>query len=72
MTSIRFNFKHPNGEEKPVTLTMKMILNLIEDDLLETVCNCDCQTVGETNVLDCGCWEYYSEFILDDYQIIGD
>ena len=68
--SIRFIFKHPNGEVKTVRVSMDRIINLIEDELLETVCSCDCQPVGESNFLDCGCWDHYQECRLDSYQIL--
>jgi len=63
-----FLFKHPeSGEVKLVTLSGQQIQTMLEDELLDEL-TCDCEPIGETNVIECGCEDYLSEFELQDYS----
>jgi hypothetical protein len=61
-----FKFKHPeSGEIKDLLLSEKEMADLIDDDdLLDAFCSdaCKCESVGETNVVDCGCGDYLPYF----------
>lgn len=65
-----FQFKHPeSGEVKTLSLTEKQMSNLIDVDILHDEMakqTCQCESVGETNVVECGCDEYLSEFELQE------
>lgn len=34
------------------------------EDILQNTCTCDCQPIGETNVVECNCQDYYENFEL--------
>ena len=65
-----FYFKHPeSGETKVLTLSEKQLADMIDSDalldkMMESECNC--QPVGETNVVECNCDEYLGEFELQE------
>lgn len=60
-----FNFKHTEtGEVMVVSLSDKRIQNLLETELYEMIQECNCQPVGETNVVECGCIDYLEKFEL--------
>ena len=62
---VKFTFKNTNtGEIKTVELSDSMIRIEMEDLAFDALCKCDCQPVGETNVIDCNCEEYYEDFEL--------
>lgn len=65
-----FTYKHTeSGEIKTLSLTEKEMANLIDvNDLHDEFCkeNCNCQPVGETNVVDCNCDEYLADFELQE------
>ncbi|MDA1675127.1 acetyltransferase [Bacillus cereus group sp. TH152-1LC] len=50
--------------------TARQILNFMdEDELVLDMCQCDCQPVGETNVVECNCeaeWEDYKLSFEDE------
>ena len=54
-----------NGE-----YTAKQLLDFCgEEELVQNLTQCDCQSVGETNVVECNCeeeWEDYELFL--DYK----
>lgn len=59
-----FVFKHgKSGELKTISLSEVEIQDKLSDVLLDELC-CDCEPIGETNVVECGCDEYYEEFEL--------
>jgi len=63
---IKFEFVFKNENSKEVIIsqpyTLKQIMDLQVDDIREHSLTCDCQPVGETNVVECNCEDYYDEF----------
>lgn len=60
-----FKFKHTKtGEEKIVNFTEKEIRDLIEEEAYDKVQECDCEPIGETNVIECNCIDYLEHFEL--------
>lgn len=68
---VYFVFKHPKtGEEMSSKLYTP--LELLDTDLSiinERTCVCDCKPVGETNVVECNCDDYYQDFQFHSYQV---
>lgn len=63
---MNFIFKHPaSGEIKTISLSDVEIQQLLSDQLADEL-TCDCEPVGETNVVECNCEDYISEFELQD------
>jgi hypothetical protein len=63
-----FLFKHPeSGETKIVRLSAGEIQNRLSDQLLDEL-SCDCEPIGETNVVECNCGDYIVEFELQDRE----
>lgn len=60
-----YKFKHENGEERTVTIDRKFVVNNLIDELYEEM-ECNCEPIGETNVIDCDCFEYTCEFKLEE------
>lgn len=59
-----FVFKHPeSGEVKTVTIPDATIRLEMEEDARDLL-TCDCEPIGETNVVECNCCDYYDEFEL--------
>lgn len=59
-----FTFKHKSsGELKKISLTEIQIQDMLEDDLFDEL-TCDCQSIGETNVVECSCESYFDGFAL--------
>jgi len=66
--AVYFEFQHPESKEVK-TSRLYNIAELLETDLYsiqEAACICNCQPVGETNVVECNCQVY-----LDDFELIG-
>ncbi|WP_325435591.1 hypothetical protein [Pseudomonas nitroreducens] len=61
-----FEYLHPNGERHTVTVSRDQVLEQMPDFIFEALCDkfCNCQPVGETNVIECCCDEYAEEFQL--------
>ncbi|WP_312374319.1 hypothetical protein [Stutzerimonas nitrititolerans] len=62
-----FQLKHPDtGDTHTVAFTRSEIASGMEDTLFEKLGDliCDCQPVGETNVVECSCSDYIDEFEL--------
>ncbi|MER1094965.1 hypothetical protein AAA618_05540 [Pseudomonas aeruginosa] len=61
-----FEYRHPNGESHTVTVSRAQVINEMPDFLFEALCSkfCNCEPVGETNVVECCCDEYAEEFKL--------
>jgi hypothetical protein len=60
---IEFIFKHPKGEI--ITSGAYTVDEILETDIFEILdkyCVCDCQPIGETNVVECNCDDYYNAF----------
>jgi hypothetical protein len=61
-----FTFKHPESNEvKTVSLSPEKIQEMIGDQIAEELI-CDCQPIGETNVVECNCEDYLCEFELQE------
>lgn len=64
-----FDFEHPLSKEKrTITLTMRDVLGGMEDYFYDELGKqiCQCESVGETNVVDCNCDEYVHDFEIVD------
>lgn len=61
-----FEYRHPNGECHTVTVSREQVINEMPDFLFEALCSkfCNCEPVGETNVVEYCCDEYAEEFKL--------
>lgn len=61
-----FEYLHPNGERHTVTVSREQVLEEMPDFIFEALCGkfCNCEPVGETNVIECRCDEYAEEFQL--------
>lgn len=65
--SMEFKFKHSkSGEIKTISLSYSEIQEKLESELYDQVGCCDCEPVGETNVVECGCEDYLEGFVLQD------
>lgn len=64
---LRFLLKHPtSGEVREVMLTREQVAEHMEEQLYEALGDqiCHCEPVGETNVVDCNCDDYFLDFEL--------
>lgn len=64
---MQFLYQHPaSGERHTVVITRERVENDMCDALFEglTGCVCQCESVGETNVVECRCDEYAEEFVM--------
>lgn len=52
------------GEVKRGSYSARELLQTYEDDLVFDLTQCDCQPVGETNVIECNCCEEWEEYVL--------
>jgi uncharacterized phage protein (TIGR01671 family) len=66
-----FVFQHVDSKEiKTKRFTLDEIANGFEDDLF--ILECDCEPVGETNVVECNCEDYLEDFrLIDKRQFTG-
>jgi hypothetical protein len=65
--TLSFEFEHPQDKERrTVTLTKAEVATAMSDELFEklTALFCQCESVGETNVVDCNCMDYTDDFVL--------
>lgn len=46
----------------------RKLLDFYEEQLVEYITKCDCSPIGETNVIDCACYEEWEDYDL----LIGD
>ena len=63
----RFEYRHPqSGERHTVTLTKAEAASEVEEELHQKLSSqvCSCESIGETNVVDCNCSDYIDEFEL--------
>ncbi len=66
-SSLTFHFLHPfTKDRRVVTLNKEQVADGMVDTLYEqlNMVVCSCEPVGETNVVDCNCWEYTDDFDL--------
>jgi hypothetical protein len=62
---MKFIFKsNVTGEKKAIELDDYMIRIQMEDVAYEKLCNCNCEPIGETYVIECDCGDKYEEFEL--------
>ncbi len=64
MSKVVFKFKHPEtGEIKYASLEVWQLSQIegVVDDARDQL-RCDCQPVGETNVIECNCEDYINDF----------
>ncbi|MBX8557055.1 hypothetical protein K5D56_21560 [Pseudomonas cichorii] len=62
---LTFQFRHPSSSElRSVSLTRAEVAQEMEGTLFEKLVGqlCQCESVGETNVIDCNCNEYGHDF----------
>jgi len=60
-----FKFKHATtGEIRTISLSEKRIQTLLDEYILRDLLVCDCEPIGETNVVECNCSDYLDEFEL--------
>ena len=65
----KFVFRNPNSKEVIVSKAYsldKFLGGLDLEDVRENTLRCDCEPIGETNVIDCNCDHYYETFVLID------
>jgi hypothetical protein len=61
---MEFIFKHPKtGETLKAEISDEKIREFFEDDAREQI-GCNCQPIGETNVVECNCSDFFDEFEL--------
>jgi len=63
--AMSFDFEHPfSNEKRTVTLTKQDAFDGMEDFFYDKLGEqiCQCESVGETNVVDCNCDEYVHDF----------
>ncbi len=68
---LEFIFQHPESKEfksKIVALDRILQDGLTIDEIKDNI-TCNCQPVGETNVVDCNCGDYYDEFQLVEKRV---
>ena len=62
---LNLKFKHHQSNEiKMLSLSRQQIIDEIGEYQLLDMLECNCEPVGETNVVDCNCGEYFEEFEL--------
>ncbi|MCY8318283.1 acetyltransferase [Bacillus vallismortis] len=52
------------------TFSARELLQRNEEDIVDTLTQCDCQPIGETYVIECNCceeWEEYDLYFSDGY-----
>ena len=71
MEKMAFVYVHPKtGERHTVTVSRKEVTEHMEEELFSKLCDCfcSCESVGETNVVDCRCDEVGEQFELVKQQ----
>lgn len=63
---MEFKFIHPKTKDTIyLDICDREIQDILVDELRDRL-TCDCQPVGETNFVECNCYEYLDEFELQD------
>ena len=65
MREIKFRFVYKHEKSKEITTriyTIEQIMEMSPDDF--EILECDCEPVGETNVVECNCEDYLEGFVL--------
>lgn len=63
---ITFHFKDSEGNTKEVEISSDIIIERCADEAYELLANCECEPIGETNVIECNCFED-----VEDYEIVS-
>lgn len=69
-----FDFEHPSSKERrTVALSKQDVFDGMEDYFYDKLGQqiCRCESVGETNVVDCNCDEYVHDFEIMQYSLKG-
>lgn len=61
-----FRFKDSDSNIEDVELSDKFVMEYIEDIAFEKLSECNCEPIGETNVVECNCYEKYEDFVIDE------
>jgi hypothetical protein len=67
-SGMTFDFTaHEFKRHQSIVLTREEIYGYMEDEIYEQLSKsiCKCEPVGESNFLECNCYDYASEFELD-------
>lgn len=69
-----FEYRHANGEHHTVTVSREQVIEQMPDFLFDALCDkfCNCEPIGETNVVECCCDEYAEEFQLLAAPVSGE
>lgn len=60
---VSFKFKHPDGTLlRSAFYSVDDLLKTSIEDIQDKTCTCECQPIGETNVVECNCIDYYEQF----------
>jgi len=63
---MKFVFKHSRTQDIiELNVSDREIQNILADNLRDRL-TCDCESVGETNCVDCNCEDYYDEMELQE------
>ena len=63
-----FVFKHYiSGETRIISLSGEEVQSMVGDFLYDIIWTCNCEPVGETNVVECNCETYLSGFKLQEF-----
>ncbi len=61
-----FTFKHQeSGEVRTVEVSEQWVQDALDEQVYELL-ECGCQPIGETNVIECGCEDYFEGFELQN------
>ena len=63
---IKFMYEHPESKERLVSreYSINELLDTSEEEIQQDTCHCECQPIGETNVVECNCDDYFEDFEL--------
>lgn len=66
-----FSYRHKDGSQAAVTVNRSEVLDKMGDHIYEELIGkfCQCQSVGETNVVECNCEDYATGFQLVDDEV---
>lgn len=65
---LKFKFHHKNtGEERFISIDQSDIFEHMEEFLRDKALSCNCEPIGETNVVDCNCEDYLDGFELQEF-----
>lgn len=53
-----------SGREKKSSYTARQLIDKSEDEIVDEMTECDCQPIGETNVVECNCADEWDDYIM--------